>query len=115
MQINVVETRAFSAAAAALALAFGLVSPAVRADSGVAACRVTTYYADASMTIKVGTASTCPTPRDQNGSVKSANVDVFESGTARREPSLPPGALPCEFQADCKPLLVAAPADARLR
>jgi len=111
MRMNALATKGIHAAALALALAFGT---AAHAASAVAACRVTTYYADAEMTIKVGSTTTCPASREQNGRMmKVSDIDVFEAGSVRREPSLPAGTLPCEFQADCKPTSVEAPAETK--
>ncbi|HYS12946.1 MAG TPA: hypothetical protein VEN28_06520 [Burkholderiaceae bacterium] len=108
--MNALAARGIHAAAVALALAFGT---AAHAASAVAACRVTTYYADAEMTIKVGTTTTCPGSRENGRMVKVTDIDVFEAGSVRREPSLPAGTLPCEFQADCKPTSVEAPAETK--
>jgi hypothetical protein len=116
MRNNAVTTT-ISTAVVAVGLAFGMVAPAAQAATAIAACRVTTYYADAKMTTKVGTTSTCPGSSEQNGrpTTTVSQLEVFEGGNVRREPSLPAGSLPCEFQADCKPSVVEAPAPAKHR
>ena len=110
MQMRALTAKSLSAAAAVAALVLGSAAPAARAESAVAACQVTTYYADARMTIMVGTTSTCPaTPEDGERRRKHAEPELFETSDPRPGASLPAGTLPCEFQADCLTTAAASP------
>lgn len=89
-------------AAAALAAALALATPSAHALPGAGAtCRITTYYADASMTNKVGSFSTCPGSRGLTGR-RTAFFDTDEVEITPSGPRPPgPRPLPCEFQRDC--------------
>lgn len=89
-------------AAATLAAALALAAPSAQAMPGPGAtCQITTYYADAGMTTKVGSYSTCPGSRGLTGR-RTAFFDVDEVEIAPSGPKPPgPRPLPCEFQKDC--------------
>lgn len=88
--------------AAALAAALALVAPLAHALPGAGAtCRITTYYADASLTTQVGSYSTCPGARRLTGR-RTAFFEVDEVEITPTGPKPPgPRPLPCEFQKDC--------------
>ena len=89
-------------AAAMLAAAMSLAAPAAHAlPAPGTTCTITTYYADASMTTKVGSYSTCPGSRGLTGR-RTAFFDSDEVEITPVPPK-PPGTnpLPCEFQKDC--------------
>jgi hypothetical protein len=97
-----VSARWAATAAAALAIAFGVAAPAARALPVQATCRITTYYADASMTTPVGSFSTCPGSRGLTGRRTAFfEVDAIQVGNGPRPK--PPGTnpFPCEFQQNC--------------
>jgi hypothetical protein len=91
-----------AAIAAALAIAIGLAAPAASALPVNATCRITTYYADASMTTVVGTYSTCPGSRGLSGRrTRFFEIDEVQIGTGPRPK--PPGnsPFPCDLQEHC--------------
>ncbi len=82
-----------AAIAAALAVLFGIATPAAHARPVDGRCRVTTYYADAGMTTQVGTYSTCPGSRGLTGRRTAFfEVDEIQIGPGPRPK--PPGQNP---------------------
>jgi hypothetical protein len=83
-----------------LALVFAAGLPAAYAESHDESCRVTTYFADASMKTQVGTSSTCPGLRSHSGRMTRFAYTEIEPKEPV-DPLVHPGSLPCEWPLEC--------------
>ena len=104
MDMANLATKRISLVMVAVAFGLGAAVPAANAQAASSSCRVTTYYADASMKAKVGSVSTCPGSRAHTGrTTKFFEAEVIEQGERPHEEGLPEdaGSLPCEYPTEC--------------